>query len=226
VRPCLESRGINRLDGLILTHGASGSIGAAQQVIADFNPREICESSVTDRSTTRRALEMSLAKEGRAKTILETGDRFQLSAVAGCEVLYPPAGFAGRTAADKSLVLRVVDGGEAVLLMADSGYTGERWLLDKGHAPRGSIVVLGGQSDDMEGTEDFLSSVHAFAAVRGEPGFTGSPARDREWAGGCYKAGVRPVLQSVAGAVTIELNQSAFTVTGFANSQRLVSKSE
>ena len=35
-----------------------------------------------------------------------------------------------------------------------------------------------------------------------------------------------PVLQSVAGAVTIELNQSAFTVTGFANSQRLVSKSE
>ena len=226
VRPCIESRGINRLDGLILTHGSSASIGAAQQVIADFAPGEICESSVTDRSTTRRALEAALAKEGRAKTILETGDRLELSSAASCEVLYPPAGFVGRTAADKSLVLRIVDGKESVLLMGDSGYTGEHWLLDQGHAVRGSVVVLGGQADDLAGTPDFLKAVHAFAAVRGEPGFAGSPARDRKWAGGCYTAGVRPVLQSAAGAVTVELNQAALTVTDFADGQHFASKSE
>jgi ComEC/Rec2-related protein len=224
VRPFLESRGINRLDGLILTHGASGSIGAAQQVVQDFAPAEICESSVTDRSAMRRALDAALEKAGKAKTILETGDQLALSPVAKCEVLFPPAGFAGRTAADKSLVLRITYGAESVLLMADSGYTGEHWLMDQGGAPRASVVVLGGQSEDMAGTGGFLSAVHAGAVVRGEPGYNGSAARDREWAGGCYKAGVRPVLQSSAGAITVELEPSSFTLAGFANGKQVAGK--
>jgi competence protein ComEC len=224
VRPFLESRGINRLDGLVLTHGASGSIGAAQQVVQDFAPAEICESSVTDRSATRRALDAALEKAGKAKTILETGDQLGMSPAAKCEVLFPPAGFAGRTAADKSLVFRITYGNQSVLLMADSGYTGEHWLMDQGSPPRASVVVLGGQSEDMAGTGGFLSAVHAGAVVRGEPGYNGSPARDREWAGGCYKAGVRPVLQSSAGAVTIELEPSGFWLSGFVNGERIAGK--
>jgi competence protein ComEC len=185
VRPCMEARGINQLDGLILTHGASASIGAAQQVITDFAPREILESSVTDRSATRRALDAALEKAGRAKTIVETGDRFQLSSVTTCDVLFPPAGYNGRTAADKSLVLRIANGDQSVLLMSESGYTGEHWLLDQGKLAHASIVVLGGQSEDMAGTGAFLAAVHAFAAVRGEPGFTGSPRVTRFASGPC-----------------------------------------
>jgi ComEC/Rec2-related protein len=222
VRPFLEARGVNRLDGLILTHGASGSIGAAQQVVADFSPRQICESSVTDRSSTRRELEAALEKDGRAKTILETGDELALGPLAKCEVLYPPAGFVARTAADKSLVLRITDGDESVLLMADSGYTGEHWLLDQRKTARAAVVVLGGQSADMAGTGAFLTAVHAFAVVRGEPGFTGSAASEREWVGGCYRVGVRPVVQSAAGAVTIDLTQAHLVLTGFVNGQRIM----
>ncbi len=221
VRPCLEARGINRLDGLILTHGASGSIGAAQQVIADFAPRTICESSVTDRSSTRRALGAALEKAGEAKTILETGDQIQLSPVATCDVLFPPAGYAGRTAADKSLILRITDGDESVLLMSESGYTGEHWLLDQGKAPRASVVVLGGQSEDLAGTGAFLTAVHVMAVVRGEPGYAGSPRDERQWSGECYKVGVRPVLQSSAGAVTIELGEAGGKLTGFVSKQTI-----
>ena len=47
VRPFLESRGINRLDGLILTQGAAASIGAARNVIDDFAPREIVETDAS-----------------------------------------------------------------------------------------------------------------------------------------------------------------------------------
>jgi competence protein ComEC len=223
VRPFLESRGVNRLDGLILTHGAAGSIGAAENVIADFAPRDIFESSLTDRSGTRRTLQSALENASQPKTILESGDQLQLSPSVACAVLFPPAGFAGRTAADKSLILRIQDGAARILLMSDSAFTGEHWLLDNTQDLRASVVVLDGQSADLAGTDEFLSAVHPFATIRGEPPFSGSASQDRRWAAGLFRLGVTPVLQSAAGAVTIDLSQSHVTLSGFANGQRLVS---
>ena len=226
VRPWLESRGINRLDGLILTRGASGSMGAAQELIAEFAPRQICESALPDKSPARRALHAALEQAGMPKTILEPGEELELSAAARCEVLFPPVDFQGRTASDKSLVLRVQEGRESVLLMGESGYAGEHWLLDHRAVANGTVVVLGGQSQDMAGTGEFLSAAHAFAVVRGEQPFAGSPERERAWVAGCYRGGVRPVVQSAAGAVTVELAPSSVTVTGYANGQRLASSRE
>jgi competence protein ComEC len=226
VRPFLESRGVNRLDGLILTHGAAPSIGAAQDVIDDFAPRDIFESSLTDRSATRRDLHAALEKAGRPKTLIESGDQLQLSPAVTCTVLFPPAGFEGRTAADKSLVLRIQDGTSRVLLMSDSAFTGEHWLLDNTHDLRASVVVLDGQSTDLAGTDEFISAVHPVATVRGEPGFTAPASQDRRWAAGLFKEGVTPFLQSGAGAVIIDLSQSRATLSGFANGQRLVRQTE
>jgi ComEC/Rec2-related protein len=226
VRPFLQSRGVNRLDGFILTHGAAPSIGAAQDVIDDFGPREIFESSLTDRSSIRRALHAALEKAGQPKTILESGDQFQLSPSATCAVLFPPAGLEARTAADKSLVLSIQDGTARVLLMSDSAFTGEHWLLDNKQDLRASVVVIDGQSADLAGTDQFISAVHPFAAIRGEPAFTAAAGQDRRWAAGLFKSGVTPFLQSGAGAVTIDLSQSRATLTGFANNQRLVRQTE
>ncbi len=221
VRPFLESHGINRLDGLILTHGAAPSIGAAQDVIDDFSPRDIFESSLADRSPTRRALHAALEKAGRPKTILESGDQLQLSPQVACSVLFPPAGFEGRTAADKSLVLRIEDGPARVLLMSDSAFTGEHWLLDNGRDLRASIIVIDGQSSDLAGTDAFIGAVHPFAVIRGEPAFTAPAGQDRHWAAGLFRQGVTPFLQSATGAVTIEVSQSRATLAGFVNDQRL-----
>ena len=226
VRPFLESRGVNRLDGFIVTHGAAPSMGAAQDVIDDFAPREIVESTLTDRSSTRRAFQAALDQAGRPKTLVESGDQLQIGPTATCTVDYPPAGLDARTAADKSLVLRVQYGASRVLLMSDSAFTGEHWLLDNSHDLGAAAVVIDGESNDLAGTDEFISAVHPFAAVRGEPGYAGSTARDRRWAGGLYKLGVTPYLQSEAGAVTIDLSQSGISISGFANGQRLRKQTE
>jgi len=221
VRPFLESRGVNRLDGFILTHGAAPNIGAAQSVVADFAPREICESSLADRSPTRRAFHAALANAGRPKTLLESGDQLQLSPAVTCAILFPPAGFEGRTAADKSLVLRIADGPASVLLMSDSAFTGEHWLLENIHDLRASVVVLDGQSPDLAGTDEFISAVRPFAMVRGEPAFAAPAGRERHWASGVAKQRVTPFLQSDSGAVTIILSQSRVSLSGFANDEKL-----
>ena len=215
VRPFLQSRGVNHLTGFILTHGAAASIGAAQEVIDDYSPEEILESSLTDRSPARKALHASLEKAGQPKTILESGDEFPMSRPVICTVLFPPAGFAGRTASDKSLVLRIQDGHSSVLLMSDSGFTGEHWLLDHSRDLRASVVVLGGLSGDLEGDDGFIAAVHPMAVVRGEPGYQGSAAQDRHWAGGMYRQGVTPYLQTNTGAVTIDISPAHVTLTPF-----------
>lgn len=226
VRPFLESRGVNRLDGFIVTHGAAPSMGAAQDVIDDFAPREIVESTLTDRSSTRRVFQAALEKAGLPKTLVEAGDQLQLGPTAMCTILYPPAGLDARTAADKSLVLRVQYGASRVLLMSDSAFTGEHWLLDNNQDMRAAAIVIDGESNDLAGTDEFISAVHTVAAVRGEPGYAGSTTRERRWAGGIFKLGVTPFLQSAAGGVIIDLSQSDITVAGFANGQRLRKQTE
>jgi ComEC/Rec2-related protein len=222
VRPFLQSRGVNRLDGLILTHGSASSIGAYQSVIDDFAPAGIYESSLTDRSATRRALHESLEKSRLPKTILESGDQFPLAPGVECSVLYPPAGLEVSTAADKSLVLSIEAGGARVLLMSDSGFAGEHWLLDQSRDLRGSVVILDGQSADLAGTPEFISAVRPFVAIRGGPGYAAPAGADRRWAEAIHKEGVTPFLQGDSGAVIVDVTQSRVMISGFMNGQRLV----
>ena len=216
VHPFLQSRGVNRLDGLILTHGAAASIGAFQEVVDDFAPRQIFESALTDRSPARRALHTA----GRPSITLKSGDQFGLSSTVACKVLFPPVPFKTGKAADKSLVLRIDNGQSRILLMSESGFTGEHWLLD--HKPdfKSSVVVIGGQSADLAGTDEFIFAAHPGAIVRGAPGYGFSPGDDRRWAANLRNKNITPYLQSDTGAVTIELSQSGPTVAGFLTTNR------
>ncbi len=222
VRPFLQSRGVNRLDGLVITRGAAASIGAAEEVIDDFAPREIVESSAPDRSIARRELENS----GHRMTAVKSGDQWRFSPAVTCAVLFPPAGFEAGAASDKSLVLRVEDGKTRVLLMSDSAFTGEHWLLDQPGALRASVVVFAGQSADLVGTDEFIGAVHPFAAIRGAPAYAAPVGEDRLWAGKLRGQGVIPFLQSNTGAATVDISQSRVIVCGFMNGQRLVRQSE
>ena len=52
--PYLRSRGVNRLDGVVLTHGDSAHIGATRAVFDDFHPRWVADIVFGDRSPSRR----------------------------------------------------------------------------------------------------------------------------------------------------------------------------
>jgi competence protein ComEC len=221
VKPYLEWRGINHLDGLVLTRGASTSLGGAEQAVTDYSPREIVESSETDRSTTRKNLQTALGGEGMAKTLVESGDEVEMGDDVRCEVLYPPAGYQARTAADKSLILLLEHAGRRILLMSDSAFTGEQWLMDNAKDYRADIVIIDGESADLAGSSNFARSAGAKALIRGEPGYAAPEGEGRRWAGQVYKAGTQPFLQSETGGVVIDVSQTHLSVTATMNGESL-----
>src|SRR6478672_7319322 len=52
--PYLRARGVNQLDGLVLTHGDAGHVGGAAPLLLDFRPGQIIETAAADRSSLHR----------------------------------------------------------------------------------------------------------------------------------------------------------------------------
>src|SRR5690242_14079940 len=79
VRPYLHIAGVNWIDGLILSHGDSLHIGAAEPLFRDLTPELFVDSSAVDRSNIhRRVREVFLSR--RTKVLnLAMGDNFVIA---------------------------------------------------------------------------------------------------------------------------------------------------
>jgi hypothetical protein len=165
VLPYLRTRGVNRLDGLLLTHGDVQHLGGAATLLDDFRPRVIVDSVLRDRSSTRKQLHTELARRGLGKALVQRGDLLRLNPGTTARVLYPPAGLARATADDKALVVQLETAGVRVLFLSDSGFATEQWLLENEPDLRSDIVITGQHARDLSGTLDFLARVHPRAVV-------------------------------------------------------------
>ncbi|HWB61429.1 MAG TPA: ComEC/Rec2 family competence protein, partial [Chthoniobacteraceae bacterium] len=130
VRNYLHSRGVNRLDCFVVTHGNSKFIGGAKSVEEDFTPVVSADSPLDDRSPVRRAYHDWLSANALTRANWKRGDALDVSVVAKIRVLYPPPDSAARLADDKTLVMRLECGGCRVLFMSGAGAFTEQWLHD------------------------------------------------------------------------------------------------
>lgn len=221
VSPYLRSRGVNRLDGLILSHGNAGFIGAVNRAADDFNPSQIVESALADRSRVRNEFRRSLTVPPAAKMEILRGGVVKISDLATIRVLYPPPDIPMRTADDKALVLRLDCAGTRVLFMASSGFLTERWLLDREQdfLLRSDILVKNQNGGDISGTSDFIDAVKPKVIICSAADFPASQRIDASWARDVVSRGIRLFRQDETGAVHIELNRGGFTVRAFLGDQ-------
>ena len=194
VSPFLRSRGVNQLDGLIISHGDSRHIGSALATLKELAPTEVIESPFRDRSPSRRQLQETLAATGQGKAILWAGDSITLAPGVRFHVLYPPAPpeLHVGPSDDKALVLRLdIDAppkGKAhptrVLFTSDGGFLTERWLLE--HVPaealRCDILVKGIHAKDLSGTAEFLKAVNPTVVVTSGASFPAEERVNESWA--------------------------------------------
>ena len=152
VLPYLRSRGVNRLDGLVLTHGNVKYIGAGTTALGDFRPYLLAESTLQDRSSTRRNLHAWLAQHHLGKGLYMRDDFIHLGSAATLRVLYPPAGLKRSSAGDMALVLQLQAGQTRALLMSASGFATEQWLLENEPDLRADILIKGQHTRDLSGT--------------------------------------------------------------------------
>jgi ComEC/Rec2-related protein len=223
--PYLRSRGVNRLDALILSHGDAEHISAALAVIEDFAPRTIFDSPLKDRSAARRDLHAALVKQARGKAFLQRGD-VQECGAARVRVLFPPAGITRSLADDKALVLRVECAGVRVLLMSDAGFATERWLLENETDLRAEILIKGHHSRDLSGTRDFLGKVQPQVIVVGPLDY-GHPASELDpWAKEIAPLGATLFRQDECGALVLAIGDGTFAVRSWINGQSFRSRAQ
>jgi competence protein ComEC len=220
LRQYLRARGVNRLDGLLLTHGDAAHIGGASGVLLDFQPRQLIDTIAPNRSRIHRVFVDSLTKEKRARTLCQAGNQFSLSRDVTARVLFPPASSKGDRADDLALVIQlVVSGKPCVLLMSDSGAATEEYLLRNYSDLQSDILIKGQHHSGVSGSDVFLDRVHPRAIVATSRDFPESERIKPEWADGVRARGIKLFRQDKTGAVELRIFSDRWEATNYLTSE-------
>lgn len=216
LRDYLHSRGIDRLDGLVLSHGDSLHIGGASAVEEEFRPRQVIDGRAPDRSSVHRALVVRL----REREMAERGLAFAVGRDVTARILYPAPGYKADAADDQTLIVQLIIGGKhRVLLVSDSGQKTESTLLLRPNDLRSDILIKGQHYSGESSSAEFLDAVQPQLIVATSVDF---PARERipdPWARMVRERGIELLRQDEAGAVTLEFFGESWRATTFLNHQ-------
>lgn len=138
IKPFLRAQGVNRLDGLLLTHGDVHNVGGAGRARELFAPRQVYFTRVAFRSSAYREQVRALERIPRLTHPIGNGDR-----VNDWSVLHPGSGDHLPHADDNTAVLRGQLSGCRVLLLSDLGKPGQNLLLARHSDLRADVVVSG-----------------------------------------------------------------------------------
>ncbi|HSU86266.1 MAG TPA: MBL fold metallo-hydrolase, partial [Chthoniobacterales bacterium] len=223
LRDYLHSRGIDRLDGLLLSHGDALHIGGARALLEEFQPRRVIDNGAPDRSSVHRVLFAGLTKPQLA----QAGDIVKFSERVTGRVLYPPAGTREKAADDQTLVLQlVIDEKWRVLLVSDSGVFTESTLLALPKDKLQSDILIKGQHySGVSGSPDFLHAVQPQLIIASSRDF---PARERipdDWARSVRDDGIRLFRQDETGAVNLKFFRDHWEAAAFLDQETFRSPS-
>jgi competence protein ComEC len=222
-KPFLRAQGVNRLPGLVLTHGNSQSIGGAQAVDALFPARAIWASSVRFRSAAyRRALQEFNRTPGKLHTV-SRGDR-----LGPWTILHPEAGDRLPQADDNALVLMGELQGARVLLLCGLGRPGQNALLGRKDDLRADIVITGLPVATEAIGEELLEAVQPRVIIVADSEFPASARASPRLRERLAQRNIPVLYTRSEGAVTLELRGGRWelrTMSGvrLASTARMVS---
>jgi len=215
----LHSRGVNRLDGLLLTHGDAQHIGGAADIIVDFAPRQIYDNPLEVRSAVQRRLRELLQAAGKRPHHLRRGDRLMLGPEVGAEIIYPPPDLQIASADDAPLIARLRLGKTFALFESDAGSEAESALLEYGDDLRSEILIKGQHQAGGSGSAAFIDAVQPRLIIATS---RESPLAERmndQWASDIAQTGIKLFREDLSGAVEIEFGASGWTARAYATGE-------
>jgi competence protein ComEC len=226
VLPYLHAAGVNRIDGLLLSHGDSLHIGGASLLLQDFVPRTLIDNPAPDRSASHRRLRSLFVARKIAPTDSGAGTDFNLGRDISGKILFPPRNFSAASADDKALVVKLSIGhAGTILFMSDSGYATEKALLDTGTDLRSDILIKGQHRSGQSGSAAFLDAVKPRLIVATSRDFPESERVRDEWAMGVRAQGIKLFRQDEIGAVELDFGERAWKARAYVTGETFRSAS-
>jgi ComEC/Rec2-related protein len=210
LRPCLQHLGLNRLDGLVLSHGDFGHVGAALSVQRDFAPSQIYlptrEPWRWDSGLT--SLRQLNAAGLRGKPLVR-GDIITLGTFLGqpgkAEVLFPTQDIWPRRADDRTLVLRIDLGPHRLLWCNDAGFLAEKKILELSRPEdlRCAVIVRNQHAKDYSLLPEFLDAVQPQLIITSSDTFPAEQKLPQRTLEDCTARGIRILDQELSGATAL-----------------------
>lgn len=166
VAPYLWSLGLRHLDCVLLTHGHMDHMGGMPYVLRHFSPGALwvthslpSEAAVQNLLALARQLHIPIRRRYQ-------GERFRVGRTE-LDVLWPPLSYrAGKHARNRdSMVIRISDGNEAMLLEGDAEAPGERGMLASGMPLASEVLKVGHHGSRTSSLPLFLAAVRPDAAL-------------------------------------------------------------
>jgi competence protein ComEC len=227
VREYLQWAGVNRLDGLVLTHGDSLHLGGATELLHNFPNVRLFDNPAPDRSSIHRRLQRLFQQRGIKTDHLVAGDRIRLSRVVTADVLFPPRTFSARRTDDQADVIQVsVTPSASVLFMSDSGVEAERALLSSGLNLHSDIIVKGQHYSGNSCSGPFLDVVRPRLIIASSRDFPPNERISETWAEDLQARGIKLFRQDETGAVTIRFRHNDWETQSYLTGETFRSSSQ
>jgi competence protein ComEC len=222
----LHSRGINHIEGILLTHGDAQHIGGAADTVADFAPREIYDNPLDVRSAVQRRLSDALQSGKTRPRHLIRGDSLLFGRNAHVEILYPTTNTKVTAADDAPLIVQLVFDEEIrVLFESDAGAKAEAALLETGDNLQSDILIKGQHHSGGSGTSRFLEAVKPKLIVATSRESPVAEQITEEWANEIAQRGIKLFRQDQTGAVEVRFGDEEWTARGYLSGETFRSSS-
>ena len=215
VRSYLHTAGVNRLEGLLLTHGDSLHIGAAEPLFHDLLPAVLVDNPAPDRSTAHRRVRELCSRRQVKLLKLGEGEQFEVAPAVTGRVLFPPRGFAATMADDQALVVLLSVNTAKILFVSDIGYATEKALLGSKLDLRSDILIKGQHHSGNSGQDIFLDAVRPRLIIATSRDFPQQERIRDEWAERVRAKGIRLFRQDETGAVQLEFNPHGWAARAY-----------
>jgi ComEC/Rec2-related protein len=227
VRQYLHWAGVNRLDGLLLTHGDSLHIGGAAELLRDFHRVRLMDNPVPDRSTIHQQLQRLLQQQGIKTDHLAAGESFRLSREVTAHVLFPPRVFLANMSDDQTYVIQlVVAPSTSILFMSDSGQETENALLAYGLNLRSDIIIKGQHHSGQSGSDPFLDAVRPQLIIATSRDFPEYERISDEWAEHVRARGIKLFRQDETGTATVRVGRDGWEAQSYLTGETFRSSSQ
>ena len=164
LKKALETEGITRLDGIILTHTHKDHAGGLDYLLdSGIETEQVYASGYYNKKEKKHPAVQALKDSGQEVQWLLSGDSLPLDG--GTLEVLGPLKHDEEKENNNSLVLLATGGGGTMLLAGDMEFPEEESLMGAGLIPRADVLKVGNHGNPDATSEAFLEAVSPRAAV-------------------------------------------------------------